>query len=182
MDKTIQHRIDLFSWKTFHWICLLIIPSGLVFYYWAGGKLSWPLQLFGSKTDAPLDFWVIQHVVNGVVFARIHRFFQENLAKKRWQRSDCFWTVLVLAYIWEAFEVGAENGVWGIPIASWFYGVEHWANRIIADPLLVGAGALIFILYPKSFKPAFAIAAFWLLINLIMPDSMLIQNYILTLF
>ena len=182
MDNTSQPRRDLFIARAYLWICLLILPFGFIFSYWVGGRLDSPTQLFGAKTQAPFDFWTLQHLINGIVFARAHRFFQEDLENTVWRKGDCLWTILFLAFVWEGFEAGAETGMWGTEIAQWFWGLEHWTNRVITDPLLLGIGGLIYIIYPRSLKPALVIATLWLMMNLIMPDSMALQHFILTLF
>lgn len=52
-------------------------------------------------------------------------------------------TVLVAAYAWEAFEHYLEADSSAI-VMNWMQGVEFIGNRMITDPLLVLAGALIF--------------------------------------
>jgi hypothetical protein len=87
-------------------------------------------------------------------------------------------TVLVAAFAWEAFEHYLEADSWPA-VMHWMQGVEFIGNRMITDPLLVLAGALIFRRWGDE-RLAFAARAFIAIFVFthvfVLPDCMAIQR------
>lgn len=168
-------RKELCKYRVILWAYLIPLPFMFAFLYWACGALTPPAHLFGDKTTSPFDLWSFQHFLNGIIFAWIYMNLREAPNK-----LDCLWTVLFINFAWEGHEAWAETGMRGALIAGWTGGVEHWTNRVIADPLLVLCGALLFFAYPKIAKPALALTTCWICANLALPDCMTLQTLLLT--
>ena len=85
--------------------------------------------------------------------------------------------VLLAAYAWETVEHYLENGLMGDVVAYWFQGVEFWANRIFADPLITVVGYYIAVGNPKLVTPARILSLMWLLVHVfIFPHSMYLHE------
>jgi len=81
--------------------------------------------------------------------------------------------ILVLAYAWELLEFKLETGGAGQYIAYWFQGREHWANRLLSDPLLVLTGYLFSRKFQLFIWPARMVLIAWLcLFVFVFPHSM----------
>ncbi len=81
--------------------------------------------------------------------------------------------MLFLAYAWETLEHYLEIGLAGQAVAYWFQGVEHWANRLIADPLAMVLGYLIVKRWAGLATPARILSALWLAVHVFwFPHSM----------
>ena len=144
-----------------------------------------PLSLFwGVKTQAIFDVWTIEHVLSGIsvgniVFRQHHayltKWFGENHSKHSW-RLDLT-GVLLAAFAWETVEHYLETGLAGAAVEHWFQGVEMWANRIIADPLMLVLGYAIAKRYPATVLPARILSALWLLVHIFLfPHSMYLHE------
>ncbi len=181
MENAIDKPPALLAYRVYTLTVLAFLPLSYVYFCWIFGRLDWPTTYFGYKTDTLFDMWSFQHILNGVLFARLHQYIREDLIELRWNKYDCIWTTLFLCYAWEGHEAWAEIGMRGQMIASWLGGIEHWTNRVIADPLLSVCGVLVYFAFPKSVKPAFALSLVWITLNLMFANCMTLQNLILTL-
>lgn len=75
-------------------------------------------------------------------------------------------TVLLVAYIREAFEHYFELGYVFPNFSTFIPGQEHWLNRLILDPLMLVIGYGIVRKYPQLRRPALVLCValfFWLL-------------------
>jgi uncharacterized membrane protein YvlD (DUF360 family) len=132
--------------------------------------LEWP-QFFGDKQVAMFDFWSLQHAMSGILLGWL-------VGRLRWG----LFHVLIAAYLWEMLEWWLESGGLGAGVASWKAGHEHWANRLIADPVLVLLGARVYFYAPKIVWPAAVAAGGWFIANIISPDCMTVQKQLLGIF
>jgi hypothetical protein len=83
---------------------------------------------------------------------------------------------LFLAFLWEAVEHYLEAGLLGGRVEYWFQGVEFWANRIIADPLVLVLGYLFAKKYPITVWPARVLSLVWLFVHIfVFSHSMYLQ-------
>jgi hypothetical protein len=132
-------------------ICSLLLPILLVVLvatYAAGGYIgaieNGAPAVWGHKTKAMFDVWALQHVLTGVLIGAIFTESNSIQPSRSWAAG-----LMTAIYFWEVQEFSGEIGfgMFEIPlppqVAIWFGGVEHWANRLIADPILVFGGALI---------------------------------------
>ena len=139
--------------------------------------------LFGLKTHAIFDFWSIEHVIAGlsvghIVSARNRRAL-DGAGMKNASLPSHFdiLGVLFVAYLWEAVEHYLETGLLGAGIEHWFYGVEFWGNRLIADPLLLVMGYVIAKRSPKLIIPARIFSAAWVFVHVFLfPHSMYLNT------
>jgi hypothetical protein len=145
------------------------------------------MLLFGNKTEALFDIWSLEHFISGVglslIFAYLAKItFVESFANN--EKSTVlpiryyFPLFLSLAYCWEAFEFYAEAGYTNIAgVTHWFQGVEHWANRLITDPIMLIIGALIGLRQTKLVVWARCFSIIWLYFHIaVFPDSMYLQR------
>ena len=112
------------------------------------------LSMFGDKTVAFFDLWSLVHLAVGigvgpVLFLAFEHFKPSSLENpfkvELWGNKVInIWfdaiLVILIAYMWEFWEFGAENGWFGQFLVGYLDGVEFWGNRFIADPLLVYTG------------------------------------------
>jgi hypothetical protein len=84
---------------------------------------------------------------------------------------------MFFAFLWEALEHYLEVGLLGHDVSHWFQGVEYWANRLIADPLLMLIGYYIVQHYTSIARPARVFSAIWLFFHFfIFPHSMYLHE------
>src|SRR3989338_7830519 len=151
--------------------------------------------LWGYKTVAAFDVWTLDHFLNGlsigtmaVIYNRknlggIFAFVKDKLLSSgqisRLKFKYSLIIVIMAAYLWEAFEHYLEVGLAGNWLAYWLQGVEFWANRLVADPLMLVLGFLLVNKYPSLVWPARAFSFIWLVIHLfIFPHSMYLQQWL----
>ena len=130
-------------------------------------------RVFGHKTRSLFDLWSVQHFASGCVFGA---FLCSRQSTVRW------WRILFLVFLWEAVEWSLEAGGLGSSVAHWFGGEEHWANRLITDPLLGSSGCCVGLRWPRPrlFLPMVTVA--WFSANLLSPDCMYLQERFLRAF
>ncbi|PIR48334.1 hypothetical protein COU80_05180 [Candidatus Peregrinibacteria bacterium CG10_big_fil_rev_8_21_14_0_10_55_24] len=136
--------------------------------------------LWGLKTQAIFDVWTIEHVLSGISVGRAVKKRNHNVLKKILCKDHALHSwyfamtgVLFLAYCWETIEHYLETGLAGFTVQYWFQGVEFWANRIIADPLMLIIGYAIANRWPRTVIPARLGSLTWLLVHIfIFPHSM----------
>ncbi len=142
--------------------------------------------LWGWKTVAIFDVWTVEHLLSGLSVGRLvdrdntrHFNFHHptlELTKSTKIRVD-FLAVLFLAYLWEALEHYLEMGLAGPAVEYWFQGVEFWANRLVADPLMALVGYQLAMKYPRAVLPARIASAAWLLVHIfVFPHSMYLHE------
>jgi len=126
------------------------------------------ISVFGIKTISLFDFWVIAHILSGIIIGYLILISKGNkLSNKR-----IIISILIIAYLWEITEYFAEIGLFGIPLMKWFYGVEFLPNRLLIDPLLILLGYFIVKRYPKTLIPSVIVYSIWILIHIfIFPDT-----------
>jgi len=149
--------------------------------------------IWGLKTTAIFDVWSLEHLLNGLsigagvlifnhknlgqIFSTLNdRLFPGRLINIIKRKYDLI-LILFLAYFWESFEHYLETGLAGQRVVDWFYGVEFWPNRLLADPLLLVLGYLIVKKWSQLVWPARAFSMIWLFFNIfIFPHSMYLQK------
>ncbi len=138
-------------------------------------------MLWGLKTVAVFDAWTFEHLVAGISIGAIarkcnRRVFENRLKIDQEKISTSYFdliAVLLVAYMWESIEHYLEIGIAGQTVKYWFYGVEYWANRLVADPLLLVAGYYLAKSYPYLVNPARAFSILWLIVHVfVFPHSM----------
>lgn len=134
-----------------------------------------PIYFLGYKNYAVLDLWSVQHFIFGIFFGSILNFFklfsELNMFKK-------FLFFVFIAFAWEIIELTMEAGLFGEVVANWKAGYEFWANRLIADPLLVVSGGMIGKTYKNIWKFFLVPVFLWFLLNICFPNCMYIQGFI----
>jgi hypothetical protein len=147
--------------------------------------------LIGPKTTALIDLWTLEHLFSGVSVGHAVRYSNSRFSSVCTNASaNCSaaqkfnaTTVLMLAYLWEVIEHYLEAGLAGAQVTYWLQGVEHWSNRLIADPLAVMAGYLISTRNPRLVVPARLLSAAWLAIHVFaFPHCMYLQDWLLSKF
>jgi hypothetical protein len=133
-------------------------------------------ELFGHKTVAMLDCWTLQHLCSGVIIGWIAGL------RLDWRfppttRVEWLCRVLAIAYLWEGHELAGEAGLWGHAAFVWKAGFEHWSNRLIADPLAVTLGAVLFRRVPRALIPALLVTVLWCAVNAATPHCMTVQEW-----
>ncbi|USN54356.1 MAG: hypothetical protein H6765_07440 [Candidatus Peribacteria bacterium] len=68
-------------------------------------------------------------------------------------------SILLVAYIWEAFEHYFELGEVFPQFSHWIPGQEHWLNRLILDPLMLIIGYGLARSFPKLLWPTMVVSA-----------------------
>lgn len=143
--------------------------------------------IWGLKTAAMFDVWTFEHILSGLSVGHLVKKNTRNHVKnisliKIFEshpsviRFDII-AVLFLAYLWETVEHYLETGLAGAGVEFWFQGVEMWANRMIADPLMMVLGYYIALKNPKWIVPARVLSALWLLVHVfIFPHSMYLHS------
>jgi hypothetical protein len=140
--------------------------------------------LWGHKSVAIFDIWFIEHVMFGIsigsaVRRKNHTILQKLLGRNHSYHSWYFAIVGVLfwAYLWEDIEHYLEMGLAGEWLEYWLNGVEFWANRLFADPLMLVMGYLIAKRFPILVWPARMFSFLWVLIHLfVFPHSMYLHT------
>jgi len=150
--------------------------------------------LWGYKTVAALDVWSLDHFLSGLAIGTMANVYNRKTLKgfiayvkdklltpREIKRIKFFYglmIVLMVAYFWEALEHYLEAGLAGEWLAYWLQGVEFWANRLIADPLLMALGFITVSRFPFLFWPGRVLAFLWLVIHLfVFPHSMYLQQW-----
>lgn len=141
--------------------------------------------IFGLKTHAIFDVWSIEHLLSGVsVGNSVNKTNHREIAKivSKHDHTHHSWHfdligVLFLAYAWETLEHYLETGLAGAAVEFWFQGVEFWANRLIADPLMMVLGYAIAKKYPQMVWPARILSLLWLFFHIfVFPHSMYLHT------
>ena len=142
-------------------------------------------MIWGIKTIAIFDVWTFEHFLSGLSIGALAvscnmKIFKSKLdLDSRDIKTRYFDLIFVLlaAYTWETVEHYLENGLMGDVVAYWFQGVEFWANRIFADPLITVVGYYIAVGNPKLVTPARILSLMWLLVHVfIFPHSMYLHE------
>lgn len=135
-------------------------------------------MIWGLKTVAIFDFWTFEHFLSGISIGTIAIRCNWKIFKKQFHidkddiKTSFFHIILVLfaAYLWETVEHYLEIGIAG-------YTVEYWANRIIADPLVMIAGYYIAKTQPNLVNPARFMSILWLFFHIfVFPRSMYLHE------
>ena len=141
------------------------------------GRFDLPL-LIGDKAEAAFDLWSIQHFCAGILLGSvILRSMPRPILPREFILS-----IFLFALFWEAAELAMETGLFGMLIADWKGGFEHWSNRFFGDPFMVIGGSLISIRISYAWKIVLVPASIWLLLNVFAPTAMSIQNFLIHLF
>ncbi|MCL2601070.1 MAG: hypothetical protein FWD88_07815 [Treponema sp.] len=132
------------------------------------------------------DLWSIEHFINGIAMAGaasliIKTAFKKIELNEKSRKLVSFLLVLVVALLWECLEHYLESGLLpgeiGERVAYWFYGVEHWSNRLIGDTLTVMLGWRVYQWKPKLALPAKIVSLVWVLVHIFaFPHSMYLHN------
>ena len=159
------------------------ILSTLFAYQINGAAMELP-YLFGDKKVSLLDIWSFQHFLTGICLGA---FAAAAVPDSR------TWTFVLgfmcLSYFWEGQEVWGELtgnlfDTVSIPaVREWLGGVEHWSNRLIADPFLVTTGAvlgrnLMYNAKVRIIKAVVVATGLFFIAHAVSPDSMALQNWI----
>lgn len=143
--------------------------------------------IWGFKTVAMFDVWTIEHILTGLSIGSLikkdTRKHVKNISlikifesHKSVIRFDII-GVLFIAYLWETVEHYLETGLAGAGIEFWFQGVEMWANRLIADPLMLILGYYIVLKNPRLVVPARVLSFVWLFTHIVIfPHSMFLHT------
>jgi hypothetical protein len=149
--------------------------------------------IWGIKTEATFDVWTIEHFFSGVSIGAgviIHNnkhiggliekvkdgIFSTKKINWLKYKYDMFF-LLFLAYVWETFEHYLETGLAGETVEYWFQGVEFWANRLIADPLMLVLGYMLVKKFPRTVWPARVFTLGWLVYHIfLVPHSMYLHE------
>jgi len=129
--------------------------------------------IWGWKTVAIFDVWTFEHLLSGLSIGALvakqnTKVFQEQLKSSSQLITSKYFDlvgVLLLAFAWETLEHYLETGLAGKQVQYWFQGVEFWANRLIADPLMLVAGYYIVKQRPKLVWPARVLSLIWLIVH-----------------
>ena len=132
-------------------------------------------ELFGHKSLALFDLWSVAHFLTGCglvyVFRAIDRLRRASVEAQ-------LVVVLLISCSWELVEMYLELGLGGAAVAAWFNGIEHPANRILADQILFLGGFALTLRHPWAALPAKVAAAAWLFVHVaFLPHSMYLQEW-----
>lgn len=139
-------------------------------------------KFFGLKTQAMFDVWAVGHLLGGLsigkLIDKIRQYF--GLKELNENKNISYWFniffILFFSYFWEAIEHYFETGLIGGASQNWFHGVEFWANRLLADPLIIVLGYIISIKYPKVvWFSRFLFIVWWIIHLFIFPNSIYLQ-------
>ncbi len=129
--------------------------------------------IFGDRRFAFFDLWTLQHVLSGVIVGFLILFLKNGIAFKEYLIS-----ILLVAFLWELFEVGMEHGLMGQVVADWKFGYEFILNRVLVDPLSVLIGGILQWHFKNFVYVSLPLASLWLLANIFSAHSMSIQEII----
>ena len=134
--------------------------------------------LWGYKDIAFLDIWTIEHIVSGASIGGFLKYYSDKYLESNRNRNVLFFTFLMLlAYMWESVEHYLEAGTAGLVVEHWFYGVEHWSNRLISDPIMLAIGCVFVLRFPVLKWPARIFSVVWLYIHIfVFPHSMYLHD------
>lgn len=128
------------------------------------------MVFWGEKTIATFDVWSIEHLVTGLCVGAL-------LYRRESSLLTYYLMALLIAYAWETLEHYLETGLAGAVVEYWFQGVEHWTNRLFADPILVMLGAYLFCHAPYLKWPARTFSVVWLFVHIFLfPHSMYLHS------
>ena len=142
-------------------------------------------MIWGLKTVAIFDVWSFEHLLSGLSIGALAvrsnmAIIKNKLDLNSWDIKTRYFDlifVLLAAYAWETVEHYLESGLMGDGVASWFQGVEFWANRILSDPLITVVGYYIATGNPKLVMPARIASLIWLMLHVfIFPHSMYLHE------
>ena len=74
-------------------------------------------------------------------------------------------STLSVFYFWEAIEHYLETGLVGDVVSDWFQGVEFWANRLVADPLMMILGYYLAQRFTRLVNPARVCSIVWFFVH-----------------
>ena len=87
-------------------------------------------------------------------------------------------STLSVFYFWEAIEHYLETGLVGNVVSNWFQGVDFWANRLVADPLMMILGYYLAQRFPRLVNPARGCSIVWFFVHVfVFPHSMYLHVY-----
>jgi len=142
-------------------------------------------MIWGLKTIAIFDVWTLEHLLGGISIGAIAMRFNYKVFNNQFHINEDeiktryfdIIVVLFVAYFWETIEHYLEIGIVGDTIEYWFQGVEYWANRIIADPLMTVVGYNIAKWQPNLVNPARLLSILWLFFHIFLfPHSMYLHE------
>jgi hypothetical protein len=142
-------------------------------------------MIWGLKTVAIFDVWSFEHLLTGISIGTITIFINQAYFKNRLNIDESKFTlhyfdvitVLFAAFIWETVEHYLETGLAGNRVEFWFQGVEYWANRIIADPLITLLGYCLARSKPMLVNVARVLTVIWMFVHIfIFPHSMYLHK------
>jgi len=140
------------------------------------------MMLWGFKTEAAFDVWSAEHLMMGISLACAVQIIIKALSRNEaisetLKTKITFMLVLLIALLWETVEHYIELGLLGDRIAYWFYGQEHWSNRLIADNIMVMLGWFIYTKNNKMVWFARVFSCIWLFFHIIIfPHSMYLHE------
>ena len=142
--------------------------------------------IWGLKTNAMFDIWSVEHILCGFSVGKIvlevnrrifHKYFGPNVDDVRKNYFNLI-SILFLAYFWETIEHYLETGLLGNMVSDWFQGVEFWANRLVADPLMMTFGYYLAQRFPRLVNLARVCSIIWLVVHVfVFPHSMYLHVY-----
>lgn len=152
-------------------LLLMILP---LIHFLASGRVDLPL-IWGDRNEAIFDLWSVQHLLSGIL---IGSFIAVSGRAAKLSRSRILLMMLTLALVWEAIELSMEIGFFGAAVAQWKHGFEHWGNRFIGDPGMFILGGLLARKLKFAWPWILAAESVWLIANIAMPNSMVIQRWL----
>jgi hypothetical protein len=144
-------------------------------------------MIFGPKTGAWLDVWSLEHFVSGMAISSFCVLLADKVFLKGVKEIPVvaetrvyIITILLVEYMWEVMEFYMEAGYTHVTaITYWFQGVEHWGNRLLADPLITWSGGIVGLHRPRLVLPARVFSLTFLLVHLfVFPHCMYLQDLI----
>ena len=152
-------------------VSTVLLSAVVILQYHYAGKTGFP-RLFGNRDIAIFDLWSFWHMCGGILLA-------SSLSGRLRKYPFVLLSVIIwIAFLWEITEILMEARYFGAGIAHWKGGFEHWANRIIGDPLLAVIGAKIAMRQKNIWRIVFIPTLIWLACNYLSPNSMYIQRLI----
>lgn len=164
------------------WLIVNVVMLGVVAFLQSMtvSSLEWP-YLFGKNAEAMLDLWTLQHFSVGILVVYFFRQMAKRRLGKQWELNFVY-VSLAGAYVFEALELWLEIGGAGEKIATWLHSLEHWSNRLVADPMALLFGMLVSRRYPRSRLIAFGFIVIWIVTQGLSPHCMYINDLFLTWF
>lgn len=138
--------------------------------------------LWGCKTQAFFDIWSFEHLLSGLSIGMICiNYIKFNYSKYKISKNDQskleIILILMCCFAWEMIEHYLELGICGNRVKYWFYGQEHWTNRLLSDNIIVILGYLICKKYTFLVNPSRIISFIFLFFHIIIfPHSMYLHT------